>query len=142
MSAADPGLDGVLETCVYCAAAEREEVERFYTETLGLEAVSRWPDGIALRIGAGVLLLFERERLAEREGPIARHGTSGPGHVCFLAAGSDGYEAWRGHLERAGVEITHEHGWGEGRHSIYFEDPAGNLIEIADGDLWPSAKAS
>jgi len=142
MSAAAPALDGVLETCVYCSAAERDQVERFYTEVLGLEAVSRWPDGIALRIGAGVLLLFERARLAERQGPIARHGTSGPGHVCLLATGPGEYEAWRRHLERAGVGITHEHSWGEERHSIYFEDPARNLIEIADGDLWPPAKRS
>ena len=36
-----------------------------------------------------------------------------------------------------GVEITHEHDWDGGLRSLYFTDPAGNLLEIADGDLWP-----
>ena len=44
---------------------------------------------------------------------------------------------WRERLGAAGVEITHEHDWEGGRRSLYFHDPAGNLLEIADGDLWP-----
>jgi catechol 2,3-dioxygenase-like lactoylglutathione lyase family enzyme len=41
------------------------------------------------------------------------------------------------HLRRHDVEITHEHAWDSGRRSFYFQDPAGNLLEIADGELWP-----
>ena len=48
-----------------------------------------------------------------------------------------GYEAWKARLADAGVEITHEEQWPTGRSSFYFRDPAGNLIEIADSDLWP-----
>ena len=84
-----------------------------------------------------MLLLFERESLAERDGPIADHGTEGPGHACLLAAGADEYDAWRERLIAAGVEITHDHEWEGGCRSFYFNDPAGNLLEIADGDLWP-----
>ena len=105
---------------------------------LGLPLVSRWPGGIALRAGAGLLLLFEREGLAERDSPIAAHGTTGPGHACLLAASGADYDRWRERLLAAGVELTHEHEWDGGRRSLYFTDPGENLLEIADGDLWPA----
>ena len=131
-----PGLLGVLETVLYHAGAEREAVERFYGDVLGLAAVARWEGGIAFRIGGGVLLLFDREQLALRTGPIADHGTSGAGHACLRVDGADDLERWRELLEAAGVEILHDHDW-DGRRSFYFKDPAENLLEIADGDLWP-----
>jgi catechol 2,3-dioxygenase-like lactoylglutathione lyase family enzyme len=130
-------LAGVLETSLYHGVSETAAVERFYVETLGLRVVSRWPGGIALRVGAGVLLLFARETVAGREGPIADHGTLGPGHACLLAADRADYEAWRERVAAAGIEITHEHEWAGERRSFYFKDPAHNLLEIADGDLWP-----
>ena len=83
-----------------------------------------------------MLLLFDRERLAERGGPIAAHGTIGAGHAC-LQAGDGDYERWREHLAATGVEIVHDQEWGGGRRSFYFKDPADNLLEIASGDLWP-----
>jgi catechol 2,3-dioxygenase-like lactoylglutathione lyase family enzyme len=131
-----PRLEGVLETGVYCSEAELEETLAFYGRELGLLKVAGWGDGTAYRVGAGVLLVFCRERLAQREGPIADHGSEGPNHVCLLA-GPGEYEAWRDRLTGAGVEIAHEHEWGEGTRSFYFRDPAGNLIEIANRDLWP-----
>ncbi len=132
-----PPFAGVLETSLYHDAAEAEAIERFYGETLGLAAVSRWSGGVAYRTGAGVLLLFERGALAERDSPIAAHGTNGPGHACLVVDGPDDYDAWRERLLAEGVEITHEHEWNGGLRSLYFADPAGNLLEIADGDLWP-----
>ena len=129
---------GVLETTLYHEGRDREAIERFYGEVLGLPAVAGWEDGIAFRIGAGVLLVFDRGRLAQRHGVIAEHGTSGPGHVCLLT-GSGEYERWREHLRARGVEIVHDHDWGGGR-SFYFKDPAGNLLEIADCDIWPQAR--
>ena len=131
-----PRLDGVLETVLYHEGGGREGVERFYGELLGLPAVAGWPDGVAFRVGGGVLLLFDRDRLAQRGGPIADHGATGPGHVCLRAEG-DEYERWRAHLESAGVEVVHHSEWGGGGRSFYFKDPAGNLLEIADRDIWP-----
>jgi catechol 2,3-dioxygenase-like lactoylglutathione lyase family enzyme len=135
MAAAAHTLSGVLETCLYHAGGEREAMERFYRGVLGLEAEAEWPDGIAFRLGTGVVLLFDRDLVSKRDGPIAEHGATGPGHVCFLAE-DGGYEPWRDRLVAEGVEITHEHEWPGGRRSFYFQDPAGNLLEIADADLW------
>ena len=132
-----PGLVGVLETVLYHDSAQREDIKRFYGEVLGLPAVAGWEDGVAFRIGAGVLLLFDRDQLARRTGPIADHGTSGAGHACLQARGADHLERWRELLSAAGVEILHDHDWG-GTRSFYFKDPAANLLEIADGDLWPA----
>jgi catechol 2,3-dioxygenase-like lactoylglutathione lyase family enzyme len=138
VSAAPGALDGLLETCLYHDTEQAAAIERFYGEVLNLRLVARWPDGMAFRVGGGVLLLFDRQRLAKRDGPISEHGSDGPGHACLLAGGEDRYAAWRDRLEAQGVEITHEHTWSEGRCSFYFKDPAGNLLEVADGDLWPA----
>jgi catechol 2,3-dioxygenase-like lactoylglutathione lyase family enzyme len=135
VSADAAGLEGVLETCLYHDESEREPMEAFYGEILGLEATARWPDGLAYRLGAGVVLVFDRDKLAAGDGPIKEHGTRGPGHSCFTVE-RDAYVAWRDRLGAEGVEITHEQEWPGGRRSFYFKDPAGNLLEIADGDLW------
>jgi catechol 2,3-dioxygenase-like lactoylglutathione lyase family enzyme len=136
MTEAGPRVEGTLETSLYHEPQEREAVERFYAEALRLSLVARWDDGLAFRVGPGVILLFDRAGLAERSGPIADHGTTGPGHACLRAAPGD-YERWREQLVEAEVEIVHDHEWSEGKRSFYFRDPAGNLLEVADADLWP-----
>jgi catechol 2,3-dioxygenase-like lactoylglutathione lyase family enzyme len=128
-------LRTLLEAALYHDAADGEAMVELYEGVLGLEAVTQWPGGRALRLADSVLLLFEREALAEREGPVSDHGASGPGHACFAVAAGE-YEDWRRRVGER-VAVTHEHEWPSGRRSFYFRDPAGNLLEIADGDLWP-----
>lgn len=137
-SAVPDGLEGVLETVLYHESADAEAMIHLYRDLLGLPVVAEWEDGVALRIGAGVVLLFDRVKLARRDGPIADHSTTGPSHVAFLAS-SEGYEGWRSRLTEAGVDLLHEQEWSEGLRSLYFRDPAGNLIEVAGGDIWPRA---
>ena len=138
-AAAGPAaLQGVLESVLYHEPGEAEEMLHFYRDTLGLPVVATWEDGTALRVGAGLILLFDRKGLEARAGPIAAHGTSGASHLALLASPED-YEAWREGLAAAGVEIVHEQEWSDRRHSFYFHDPGGNLIEIVGGDIWPPA---
>jgi catechol 2,3-dioxygenase-like lactoylglutathione lyase family enzyme len=129
-------LLSLLEAALYYDAGDAAAMAELYEDVLGLRVVARWADGRALRLGGAVVLLFEREGVAERDDPISDHGSSGPGHACFTVSPRE-YERWRGRIaERVGV--VHEHEWPEGRRSFYFRDPAGNLLEIADGDMWPS----
>jgi catechol 2,3-dioxygenase-like lactoylglutathione lyase family enzyme len=136
MADPSPGFDGVLETALYCEGPAREEMERFYSEVLGLREVTRFDDGTAYRVGAGIVLVFDRDRLSRRTEPHSRHGATGPGHLC-LEASAGGYETWKRRLADRGVAIDHEASWPGGARSVYFRDPAGNVVEIADRDLWP-----
>ena len=137
MSEAPPALSGVLETSIYYPHEVREETLDLYERVLGLRRVAAWGDGTALRCGVGVLLLFDLAALAERDEPIADHGAAAGGHVCLVAP-PGAYESWRERLRGEGVAITHEEEWPSGGRSFYLRDPAGNLLEIADRDIWPS----
>ncbi len=55
--------------------------------------------------------------------------------MCFQAP-ADVYDAWKTHLLRNGVDILHEAEWPDAS-SFYFEDSEGNLLEIANADMWP-----
>jgi catechol 2,3-dioxygenase-like lactoylglutathione lyase family enzyme len=112
-------------------------VDRFYREVLGMRPIGFAPGRfLFFRAGSSVFLLFNPRASAGQPSPPP-HGTEGPGHTCFVVA-EDRYEAWKAHLERAGVTVEEEVRWpGEGR-SFYFRDPAGNALEIADRDIWPA----
>jgi catechol 2,3-dioxygenase-like lactoylglutathione lyase family enzyme len=124
---------GILETLVYCTTDNELETRRFYREVLGLRPVRA--GSAAHRLRNGMFLLFNADESSVQDSPPA-HGASGRVHTCFLAAEGE-YEAWKEHLEANGVEITQEIEWPSGPRSFYFEDPAGNVLEIAEADMWP-----
>ena len=126
-------LAGVLETVVYCTTENEDETRRFYRDVLQLQPLSEHSYGH--RVGTGVFLLFNRDRSSVQDWPPP-HGATGPVHTCFLAAPGE-YERWRNELTAQGVEIVNETTWDSGPRSFYFEDPAGNLLEIAEADMWP-----
>lgn len=125
-------LDAVLETVLYCTSATEEATRRFYEDVLGFRRVS----GFAYRIGGQVFLLFNSEESSVQDEPPP-HGAAGSVHVCFLTS-SENYEEWKSHLEGKGVELIDEITWDRGIRSFYFTDPAGNMLEIAQGDMWPA----
>ena len=126
-------LQGVLETVLYYAPGQEAQLARFYRDVLSLRAVGR--QGLTFRVGSGLLLLFDRERSTLQTEPPP-HGAQGSIHTCFVADAKD-YESWKQRLLEHGVPIVDETEWGNGVKSFYFRDPAENLLEIADGDLWP-----
>jgi len=137
MSAAPPKLARILETVLYCPDAQRAEMERFYDDVLGL--ADRRVGGLGYRLGPAVLLIFDADKAAAQSSPPA-HGTKGRAHTCFVCP--DGaYEEWKRWIADAGIEVLEEIAWTpplSGR-SFYFHDPAGNVLEIADRDIWPGA---
>jgi hypothetical protein len=101
---ADLRLAGVLETVLYYASDQQDEMELFYENVLGLESlgVGRW--SLAFRLGQGVVLLFDREQTSAQEEPPP-HGASGSIHTAFLAAPGE-YEAWKERLADRGVTLS------------------------------------
>lgn len=129
----DLRLASVLGTVLYYASDQQDEMERFYENVLGLEplGLGRW--SLAFRLGQGVVLLFDRERSSTQAEPPP-HGASGSIHTAFLAAPGD-YDAWKQRLADRAVALIDEIAWDSGIRSCYFNDPAGNLLEIAERDL-------
>ena len=132
-----PGFGGILETVLYHErrgeARDRAFLLRGPRSSSGdaLRRRGRLPEW-----GSGILLLFDTEKLAQRAEPHMRHGAQGPGHACLVTSSGE-YEEWKRRLIANSVSIDHEVSWPGGARSIYFRDPADNLLEIADGDLWP-----
>lgn len=131
-------IDRILETVLYYSDDSRKAMLQFYDDVLELRGTRILVDqAIAYRIGSSVLLIFDADETVAKRSPPPT-GTSGRGHVCF-AVRSEGYEDWKERLSAKGVSIIEEIEWTsplKGR-SFYFHDPAGNVLEIADQDIWP-----
>lgn len=129
----------VLETALY--ADDLEAAKRFWRKVMGLALIAEVPGRhLFFRIGAQVLLIFRAEATlvppkADSRLPVPPHGARGPGHFCMAAASKD-IDIWRNHLETNGIQIEADFTWPQGGRSIYFRDPAGNSVEIADPAIW------
>ena len=64
-------IEGVLETCLYCA--DLDAAERFYAGVLELPVVAHVPERhLFFRCGAGMLLIFDPDRTATSAGQVGR----------------------------------------------------------------------
>ena len=134
-----PPLTAILETALY--VDDLVTARAFYGDVLRLDLLTEVEGRhIFYRLGQGMLLLFDP--IATVEGPAAPpapqvppHGATGPGHVCFAVARDD-LPQWRAALVREGVKIEAEVDWPNGAKSLYFRDPAGNSLEMAEPGLW------
>jgi catechol 2,3-dioxygenase-like lactoylglutathione lyase family enzyme len=110
--------------------------ERFYHEILGLEIVSRMENrGLAFRCGATVLLVFDPARTRIPDAGVPTHGATGEGHVAFVVGDSE-LDLWRDRLKECGIAVEAEVKWPTGGRSLYFRDPARNVVELAPPTLW------
>ncbi len=131
-----PGVTGLYEAVLY--GHDLAALASFYEDVIGLRPVSDMGDlGAAFRLpDGGILLLFDPD-LASVPGRLApSHGTTGPGHVAFRIEAA-GYDGWLDRLRDAGIEIETELTWKLGGRSIYVRDPAGNSVELVEGEVWP-----
>lgn len=131
-----PSLTRIYETVLY--VDDLRAADAFYGGVLGLTQIRESADlldGFRLPSG-GVLLVFNaRESIKPGRG-IPSHGAAGPGHIAF-SVGAGGLAAWRARLAAAGVAIEQEHEWKPGVRSVYVRDPAGNSVELVEGEIWP-----
>jgi len=131
--ASTPRISSVLETVLYYTDEER--TERFYSNLLGFRLLAKEPGrSLFYRAGSSVFLLFCADTTLDPNGSLPPHGARGPVHTCFLAP-ADQYESWKSHLAEGGVPTLSEIEWNRGR-SFYFHDPDGNVLEIANRDIW------
>lgn len=124
----------IKETCLY--ARDLEAIKRFYHNVLGLPVISHVDDKhIFFRAGESVLLCFNPDDSRNKKSPPA-HFASGKLHFAFEVHEED-YEAEKRRLDAAGVKIIDEVTWPSGKRSFYFEDPAGNVLEIVpENGIW------
>ena len=128
-----PRINGILETVLYVADVDR--AERFYCDVMGLTQIGKEPGRhVFFRVGSGVLLLF-RAQTTRQAGNLPPHGADGEIHVCFTTSPAE-YERWKRRIQEHGIAILQETEWAQGR-SFYFRDPDGNLLELANADIWP-----
>src|SRR5262249_7698118 len=123
----------IFETVLY--AEDLAAAERFYHAALELEVLGRSALSLSLRCGGGVLLIFDPRKSGATGRDVPSHGTKGAGQRAFAAKPED-LPAWREQLRKAGVQIEQEVDWDEGGRSIYFRDPAGNVVELAPPTIW------
>ena len=94
-------------------------------------------DGLSVffRVGAASMLLVFDPATTRRSGVLPTHGTTGPGHFA-LGIEAEAFDGWRKHLQDHSVPIEKEVDWPKGGKSIYFRDPAGNLVELVTPGVW------
>jgi len=135
-----PPIAGVLETAVYVEDLAR--AHDFYGGILGLERVLDTPRMLTYAVAAAqVLLVFRRgmtrDDTASPGGTVPGHHSDGPAHFAFAIAAAD-YDGWKAHFAREGVAVPSEVAWPKGGRSLYFNDPDGNVLEMATPGLWPN----
>ena len=128
----------ILETVLY--VDDLDEAGAFYRDVLRLTPVHSDARMQALRVcDENFLLLFRRgattEPVVVSGGDIPPHDGSGSMHVAFSMDKKDA-ALWPPRLEKNNVPIESTVNWPSGEVSIYFRDPAGNLVELATPNLW------
>jgi catechol 2,3-dioxygenase-like lactoylglutathione lyase family enzyme len=132
-----------VETCIY--SSDLEKMKDFYINTLGPEFVSEEKDRYAfLKAGQSMLLIFNPNKTLVSNGSngiiqLPIHGAITPPSIIHFALEIEkqNYDTAKQILKERNIKIEKEVTWGKGTNSIYFRDPAGNLVEIITPSSWP-----
>jgi catechol 2,3-dioxygenase-like lactoylglutathione lyase family enzyme len=126
-------IEQLVEASLYVDDLERAEA--FYRDTLRLELIGKeLPRHVFFRAGGNVLLLFNAAETVQGRS-LPSHGARGQGHVA-LGIPLEAVALWRERLLSRGVAIEKEVTWPRGGQSLYFRDPAGNLLELVTPGCW------
>jgi catechol-2,3-dioxygenase len=124
----------ILESSLY--AENLEECFSFYSEVLEIEVISFDPQrDLFLKLQDSVLIIFRASRTVQHDSIVPPHGCQGAGHIAFESTPEE-LERWKATLAEKGVPIIKKIDWQNGAKSIYFKDPAGNVLEFATRNLW------
>jgi catechol 2,3-dioxygenase-like lactoylglutathione lyase family enzyme len=130
----------IYETVLY--ASDLAAARDFYERVMGFESLFGSESlGAAFRLEGGeMLLLFDPGKSSEPGRMVPSHGALGPSHVAF-SVDPGTIEDWKERISRYGLTVERELSWDPGGRSIYFRDPAGNSIELIDGEAWGRPRA-
>ena len=127
-------IETIVETAIY--VDDLDATQSFYSNVLGLAMISKEPGHhVFFRVGEANVLLAFVPHATLRGDRLPSHGATGPGHFA-LGIVADSLALWRQSLEQRGVTIEKEVTWPSGAKSIYFRDPAGNLVELVTPGVW------
>lgn len=126
----------IVETCIYYS--DLQSMKNFYVDILGLQLVQE-EDGkfIFLQAGKSMLLVFNPDRTSKSNDNLPTHGAATPPASVHFAMEieSNDYLRWKDLLAKNKIKME-EVGWKSAK-SIYFRDPAGNLVELITPGEWP-----
>jgi catechol 2,3-dioxygenase-like lactoylglutathione lyase family enzyme len=127
-------IKAIIETAIY--VDDLDAAEDFYRNILCLQVIGKEPGRhVFFRVGeSSVLLAFLADATLKGD-QLPPHGATGPGHFA-LGIGAESFDSWRQFLQGHGVTIEKEVEWPKGGRSIYFRDPAGNLVELVTPGVW------
>jgi catechol 2,3-dioxygenase-like lactoylglutathione lyase family enzyme len=127
-------IKAVVETAIY--VDDLDAAESFYRTILGLRVMGKEPGHhVFFQVGGASTLLAFLAQATLKGDQLPPHGATGPGHFA-LGIEADSFDAWRTHLQSHGVTIEKEVEWPRGGTSLYFRDPAGNLVELVTPGVW------
>ncbi|MFZ0343992.1 MAG: VOC family protein [Nitrososphaeraceae archaeon] len=127
----------IVETSIY--SSDLEKMKDFYVDKLGLQLVSEQKGRhVFLKTDKNMLLIFNPGVTAVEKETV--HGAPTPPSIIHVAfeIETDEYEEARDLLEKNNIQIEKEVVWENDlkSRSIYFRDPAGNLVEFITRNFW------
>ncbi|MGB8573317.1 MAG: VOC family protein [Nitrososphaeraceae archaeon] len=127
----------IVETSIY--SSDLEKMKEFYVDKLGLQLVSEQKGRhVFLKTDKNMLLIFNPGVTAVEKETV--HGAPTPPSIIHVAfeIETDEYEEARDLLEKNNIQIEKEVVWENDlkSRSIYFRDPAGNLVEFITRNFW------
>ncbi|MFL6317757.1 MAG: VOC family protein [Nitrososphaeraceae archaeon] len=133
-----------METCIY--SSDLVKMKDFYIDILGLEFVSEEKDRhVFLKAGQSMLLIFNPNKTLANDmantssAQLPTHGAFTPPSIIHFALEIEkqNYDNAKYMLNEKSIKIEKEVIWEKGSNSVYFRDPAGNLVEIITPGSWP-----
>ena len=128
----------IIETCIY--SPDLEEMKNFYINYMCLDFVSeeKWRS-VFFRAGKSIFLIFNLlNTLNHIKKLFPIHGAITPPSIIHFALEiqKEDYEKWKDILQDNKINIEKEIELKSSK-SIYFRDPAGNLVEFITDNAWP-----
>jgi catechol 2,3-dioxygenase-like lactoylglutathione lyase family enzyme len=127
----------IVETSIY--SSDLEKMKEFYVDKLGLEFVSEQSGRhVFLKTEKNMLLIFNPELTTVAKETI--HGANTPPSMVHIAfeIEAEVYEKAKELLAANNIQVEKEIAWENDikSKSIYFRDPAGNLVEFITRNHW------